>query len=134
MADRPKYFDAVLEAAFMAGVRHGAGYPELAAIPQGMTEVSFQAWLDDWHGDTWTKDRWLLVDYRTWRDSWQATAQETVVIEGESIAEIPTVDDPEYLTPIQREAKAFGRCVNYPICSLGWEHRGHCDATIPMEA
>lgn len=58
MADNPKDLDTLLRAAFDAGVRHGAGYPELDAIPEEEKDIQFRAFLDDWQGNTWGPVEW----------------------------------------------------------------------------
>lgn len=50
MADDKKTLDAVIEAAFEAGVAFGAGYPAREAIPEGVAEDAYRRWRDTWTG------------------------------------------------------------------------------------
>lgn len=59
MATNPKDLNSLIRAAFDAGVRHGTGYEEVAAIPPAESEIQFRAFLDDWNGDTWGPMQWL---------------------------------------------------------------------------
>lgn len=49
MSDK-KTLDAVIEAAFEAGVAFGAGYPAREAIPEGVAEDAYRRWRDRWTG------------------------------------------------------------------------------------
>lgn len=54
----PKGLDPLLEAVFMRGVAFGSGYPEFAAIPEEEKAIQLRAFLDDWHGNTWSPADW----------------------------------------------------------------------------
>ena len=54
-----KTLDTIMRAAFEAGVRHGAHYPEYAAIPEWEKEAQFRAFKDDLQGNTWGPQDWF---------------------------------------------------------------------------
>lgn len=56
MAD--KCFEEVLRDAFLAGVRLGARYPELDAIPIQECDLQFRALRAGMRGEPWTPERW----------------------------------------------------------------------------
>lgn len=46
----PKGYEALIRAAFDAGVRTGAGYPAVRAIPHGFGDREFNIWRTNWAG------------------------------------------------------------------------------------